>query len=500
MNEIMTISEAEERQNKKLAILYEIALTVGKSLDLKTILDNVLEKIIAFMGVEAGIIFIINDETLEMVPVAFRNLSDEAIRDLCENKVKVGECVCGNIAQYNREIIILEKASKDPRFTRESQKSAGIEFYAGLPLKSKGKVIGVLCVITYAPYTQDEDLVDTLRAATIPISLAIENARLFENTKKDAEEKLRYYGFEGIIANSPKMMSVLSIVKKVTDVPSSILIYGESGTGKEMIARAIHFNSIRKEKPFVAVNCAAIPETLLESEIFGYVKGAFTGANADKKGLFEAANGGTIFLDEVEAMSKNLQVKLLRVLQDRTFFKVGSTIPVSVDIRVIAATNQELEEAVKFKQFREDLYYRLNVIKIELPPLRERLEDIPLLIRYFMNKYSKAINKNLRRISDDVMDVLINNPWPGNIRELENTIERAVVVAETDEITKEDLPIEITSRYKDFEKVWTLKNLEREHILKVLSLVGWNKRKASRLLGLDVSTLWRKLKTYQIFH
>lgn len=498
MSRFLSLPETLERQNKKLSILYDIALTVGNSLDLKTILNDVLEKIIAFIGVDSGVIFIINDTTLEMVPVSFQNLSDEIIHDLFNKYVKVGECMCGSIAECDREVIILEKASGDPRFTRESQRKSGIEFYAGLPLKSKGKVIGVLCVMAFTPYTPDEDLIDILRAATIPISLAIENAQLFENTKKDAETRLMHCHFEGIIGNNPKMREVLSMVRKVTDAPSSILVYGESGTGKELIARAVHFNSIRQEKPFIAVNCAAIPENLLESELFGYVKGAFTGANADKKGLFEAADGGTIFLDEVEAMDKNLQVKLLRFLQDRTFFRLGSIVPVSVDVRIIAATNQPLEEAVKTKQLREDLYYRLNVIKINLPPLRERAEDISLLIRYFMNKYSGKMNKNIRRISIDALDILINHSWPGNIRELENTIERAVVLAETDEIRKEDLPIDIASHYNDIRKFWSLESHEREHILKVLSLVQGNKSKASRLLGIDVTTLWRKLKKHHL--
>jgi Nif-specific regulatory protein len=498
VNEFLSLTETLERQNKKLSILYDIALTVGKSLDLKTILDDVLGKIVTFMGVDSGVIFVINDETLEMIPVSYQNLSDDVVKDICENKVKVGECMCGNIAECNKEIIIPEKASDDPRFTRESQKRAGIEFYAGLPLKSKEKVVGVLCVITFAPFTPDVDLIDILRAATVPISLAIENARLFENTKRNAEENLRYCCFEGIIASSPKMLEILSMIRKVTDVPSSILIYGESGTGKELIARAIHYNSIRRDKPFFAVNCAAIPENLLESELFGYRKGAFTGAYTDKKGLFEAADGGTIFLDEVEAMSKNLQVKLLRVLQDKTFFKVGSTQPLTVDVRMIAATNQDLEAAVKAKDFREDLYYRLNVIKIELPPLRERIEDIPLLIRYFINKYSSKMGKNIRRISEEAVDILINHSWPGNVRELENTIERAVVITETDEIQKKDLPINIATHYNDVRKFWSLESIEREHILKVLGLVRGNKSKASRLLGLDVTTLWRKLKKYNI--
>jgi Nif-specific regulatory protein len=500
VNEFLSLPETLERQNKKLSILYDIALTVGKSLDLKTILNDVLGKIIAFIGVDSGVIFIINDETLEMVPVSFQNLSEEVVKDLCEKNVKVGECMCGTIAECDREVIILEKASHDPRFTRESQKRSGVEFYVGLPLKSRGKVIGVLCVMAYTPFTPDEDIVDILRAATMPISLAIENARLFENVKKDAETKLEHCCFEGIIASGPKMLEVLSMVRKVSDAPSSILIFGESGTGKELIARAIHFNSIKKSKPFVAVNCAAIPENLLESELFGYVKGAFTGAYTDKKGLFEAADGGTILLDEVEAMNKNLQVKLLRVLQDKTFFKVGSSNPLTVNVRIIAATNQDLEASVKAKDFREDLYYRLNVIRIELPPLRERIEDIPLLIRYFLNKYSRKMGKNIRRISEDAVDILINHSWPGNIRELENTIERAVVITETDEIQKKDLPIDIATHYHDVRKFWSLESIEREHILKVLGLVRGNKSKASRLLGLDVTTLWRKIKKYNIEH
>ena len=484
-----------ERQNKKLSILYEIALTVGKSLDLKTILDDVLDKVIAFMGVDAGVIYVINEDTMEMVPVAFRNLIEAVVKDLCENKVKVGECMCGSIAQCDREVIILEKASLDPRFTRGVLKKENMEFYAGLPIKARNKVVGVLCVITHAPYTPDRELLDILRAATQPIGLAIENARIFETAKKEADARSRLLNFEGIIASSPKMLSVLDLVRKILDVPSSILIYGESGTGKELIARAIHFNSIRKDKPFIAVNCAALNENLLESELFGYVRGAFTGASVDRKGLFEAAATGTIFLDEVETMSTNLQVKLLRVLQDMTFFPVGSTTPVTVDVRVIAATNRDLTEAIKEKHFREDLYYRLNVIRIDLPSLRDRAEDIPLLARYFIAKYGKKLDKPIRRISDEAMNALISHAWPGNIRELENAVERAVVVAETDEIRKEDLPAGYGTRESMRPAVTGRSNGQRrEHIMKVLGLAGGNKKKAAKLLGVDPTTIWRKMQ------
>ncbi len=481
-------------QNEKYSILYDIALTVGESLDLRTILDRALQKIISFMEVDAGVIYVINDATLEMVPIAFRNLSPDVVRDLCERRVKVGECMCGSIAQCNQEVIIPEKASDDPRFTRGVLKKEGMEFYAGLPMLAKGKVVGVLCVITHAAYSPDRERLDILRAATTPIGLAIENSLIFENIQKEADARLRYYNFEGIIAASPVMTSILNLVRKITDVPSSILIYGESGTGKELIGRAIHFNSIRKDRPFIAVNCAALPESLFESEIFGYVKGAFTGAGADKKGLFEAADSGTIFLDEVAAMSPSLQVKLLRVLQDGTFLKVGGTRPITVDVRVIAATNQDLEAMIRQKLFREDLYYRLNVIKIDLPPLRERQEDIPLLARYFMTKFNKRIGKNIRRISPDVMGKLVAYRWPGNIRELENTIERAVVIAETDELRSEDMPAGLfTSMGKDGQDL-SLDTVESEHIRRVLQMTRGNKKKAAQLLGIDAATLWRRLK------
>jgi transcriptional regulator with GAF, ATPase, and Fis domain len=494
MNEKDTISDQLEQQNKKLSILYEIALTVGKSLDLKTILDDVLDKVIAFMGVDAGVIYVIDEDTLEMVPVAFRNLIEAVVKDLCQNRVKVGECMCGSIAQCDKEVIILEKASLDPRFTRGVLKKENMEFYAGLPLKARNKVVGVLCVITHTPYTPDRELLDILRAATQPIGLAIENALIYETVRREADARSRFLNFEGIIASSPKMLSVLDLVRKILDVPSSILIYGESGTGKELIARAIHFNSVRKDKPFIAVNCAALNENLLESELFGYVRGAFTGAFVDRKGLFEAAATGTIFLDEVEAMSKNLQVKLLRVLQDMTFFPVGSTTPVTVDVRVIAAANQDLAEAIKTKHFREDLYYRLNVIRIDLPPLRDRAEDIPLLARYFIAKYGKKLDKPIRRISDEAMNALISHPWPGNIRELENAVERSVVVAETDEIRREDLPLGMAPQSDDAGRDWTLQRAEKDHIVKVLNLSGGNKKKAAKLLGVDPTTVWRKMQ------
>ena len=483
-----------ERQNRKLSILYDIALTVGKSLELKGVLDDVLEKVLAFMRARSGVIYTIDYETQEMIPVTYRNLSDELVTDLTKNRVKLGECMCGNIAQFDREVVILKNASADPRFTRESARKERMDFYAGLPIKAKDKVVGVLCVISHTPYDLDEDLLDVLRAATLPIGLAIENALLFETARKEADN-LKHKDFEGIVATSRKMRDILALVRKIINVPSSILICGESGTGKELISRAIHFNSLRKEMPFLAINCAALPENLLESEMFGYVKGAFTGANTNKKGLIEAAEGGTLFLDELEAMSKTLQVKLLRFLQDRTFYKVGDTKPVTVDVRIIAATNRELQEEVRAGRFREDLYYRLNVIRVDLPALRDRREDIAPLIRYFISKFNRKFCKSIKRVSKEALQAAMDYEWPGNVRELENSIERAMVMAEAEELRPADLPAEIAAA-SSTGLDWSMDKVEKEHILKVLDIAGGNRKKAALLLNLDTTTLWRKLKKY----
>jgi Nif-specific regulatory protein len=485
-----------EGHDRKLSVLYDIALTVGRSLDLKPVLDDVLDKVIQFMGVDAGVIYVLDDETLELIPVSFRNLTEEVVRDLTENRVKLGECMCGTIAQCDREVIIQERASEDPRFTREVLWSEGMEFYAGLPLKSKGKVVGVLCAITHVPYRPDGESLEILKAATVPIGLAIDNALRYGTLEKKADERSRYDNFSGIIASSPEMASVLNVVRKVKDVTSSILVCGPSGTGKELIARAVHFNSSRRDRPFIAVNCGAIPEALLESELFGHTRGAFTGASEEKKGLLEEADGGSVFLDEVGAMSMALQVKLLRFLQDRTFFKVGGTHPVTVHVRVIAATNRDLEEAVREGEFREDLYYRLNVIKIVLPPLRQRREDIPLMARYFMNRFNRTMGRDIKRVSPEAMARLVNYDWPGNVRQLENVMERAVVLARGSDINLSDLPAEVSLLEGGLGEDLTLEGVEKSHILKVLTLMEGNRKKAAEVLGINTATLWRKLKKY----
>ncbi len=299
--------------------------------------------------------------------------------------------------------------------------------------------------------------------------------------------------FSNFVGNSRRMQEIIKLVKRVAPKDVTVLIEGESGTGKELLAKIIHSLSSRSSKPFVSINCGAIPEGLLESELFGYVKGAFTGAYSDKKGLFEIANGGTVFLDEISEMSPMMQVKLLRFLQERKFRRVGGEKELEVDVRIIAATNRNLEKLVKEGKFRDDLFYRLDVVRITLPPLRERKEDIPLLVDFFIKRYSSKFNKPIRGITKEALSALENYPWPGNVRELENVIERAVVLEEGELITPESLPQkifnlapaprqELTSNFRlqDY-----LENIIRHYVKLAYEKAGGNKKKAAELLGLS---------------
>ncbi|MCZ6766414.1 MAG: sigma-54 dependent transcriptional regulator [bacterium] len=306
-----------------------------------------------------------------------------------------------------------------------------------------------------------------------------------------------------IIGKSEEFEKVFHLVDKVADTDSTILIVGESGTGKELIARAIHCRSNRSVGPFVSVNCGALPESLLESELFGHVKGSFTGAIRDKEGLFKVAQGGTFFLDEVGETSLTIQVKLLRVLQEREIIPVGGTNPMKVDVRLVAATNADLERAIERETFRPDLFYRLNVIPIQLPPLRRRREDIPLLVAHFMKKHNERRSAGAqKKISKEAMDVLVSYRWPGNVRELENVIERAVILADSTEIGVSALPEKLRARESSSNGLITdranvtLEELEKEYLLKVLEDTNWQKKRASSILGINASTLYRKIQRY----
>jgi two-component system response regulator PilR (NtrC family) len=290
-------------------------------------------------------------------------------------------------------------------------------------------------------------LLDELRPAVQQIA---ENQRLKKEAGELRRQIRRLTGFDHIIGASPKMRSLFDMISTIAPQSSRVLITGESGTGKELVARAIHENSARSKTPFVTINCGAFPETLLESELFGYMRGAFTGANENRRGLFQAADGGTLFMDEIGNMSLTMQVKLYRILQEGKVRPVGSTEETSVDVRVIAATNKDLEKEIAEGRFREDLFYRLNVIPIHLPPLRERREDIPLLARAFLDRYAKSMNKKIEGIEPEAMRRLEVYEWPGNVRELENTIERAVALETTKRVSVEGLPERITNFYQEF--------------------------------------------------
>jgi DNA-binding NtrC family response regulator len=312
----------------------------------------------------------------------------------------------------------------------------------------------------------------------------------------------RQYCVQDVISKNPKMQEILALAHQVSSLRSTVLIQGESGTGKEMVARAVHFSGDRASKPFVAVSCAALAETLLESELFGHEKGSFTGAAQQKQGKFEMADGGTIFLDEIGDISPKLQVDLLRVLQDRSFYRVGGSEIVKVDVRVIAATHVNLQQAVADGDFRDDLFYRLNVIEIRIPPLRERREDIPLLVAHFVEKLSHELGRDAGEISEGALKVLMAHDWPGNVRELENAVERAIVTCHSHVLTEEDFSflteIRETAKPVTIPAGMTMQEMERLLIVETLRRASGNIKESAATLGIDRSTLYEKIKKYEI--
>jgi DNA-binding NtrC family response regulator len=331
------------------------------------------------------------------------------------------------------------------------------------------------------------------------IERAFENKRLIDENRLLKEELSERFGFESIVGQYSGMLHVFDIVKKVSQSRANVIIRGESGTGKELVARAIHFNGPRRRNKFIALNCGAIADTLIENELFGHEKGAFTGALAQKIGLLETAKGGTLFLDEIGNISEAMQIKLLRVTQERSFYRIGGTSEIVVDVRFICATNRDIEKMIEEGRFREDLFHRLNVVTITLPPLRERTEDIPLLVNHFIKRFANYYGRTVKRITDEAMNVLMQYNWKGNVREVENIIERAINLMEGDTITVADLPAHIFQKNEMKEikgKIPTLREMERTHILNVLKEANGDRAKAAEILGIDKTTLWRKMKRY----
>lgn len=453
-----------EEERRVFKILYELSTTIYSEEDINILLDTVIDSVIDLFSAERGFLEVVDEDKKVRLKIS----KDQEKKTIEEEEEKIKSQINEAISVTGNPILVtglliseLEEEKEEPIF----------KSILCVPLKSKDKVLGSIYLDDTKPdtfFTSSE--VKLLLTLSERIASAVENnlmlMELKESHEKLLEDLREKFKFDEIIGNSPQMVEILKTVADVADTDATVLIEGESGTGKELLARAIHFNSSRSKKPFVTINCAAIPETLLESELFGYEKGAFTGATQRKLGKFEVANGGTIFLDEIGEMSLLLQVKILRFLQSHEFEPLGSNKVKRSEIRIIAATNKELSTLIKEDKFREDLYYRINVINLKLPPLRERRLDIAPLALSFASKFEEKTGKKISGIEPEALNLLTRYSFPGNIRELENTIERAVILAKSDMISKEDLPKHILNGSGDEKDIEIPKNYEELKFLR----------------------------------
>jgi Nif-specific regulatory protein len=440
------------RADQELSTLTEIGRILSSTLELREAFQKMMQIISDRLQMRRGALVILDESTGRLRTEAAVGLTSEEIE---RGKYALGEGITGMVVATGRPRIIPD-LREEPDFLNRTGRlgpegDPAVSFLC-VPIKVEGRVAGALSVDrVIADKEQLEgdrrflEIIAAFLAQAIQVHRMVMRQKeelLEENAQLRAQVRDRYR-FENIIGDAPAMHEVFATVGQVANSRATVLLLGETGTGKEMIAKAIHHNSPRKDRPFIRVNCGALTGTLLESELFGHVKGSFTGAIRDKVGRFEAADGGTIFLDEIGTLEPQLQVKLLRVLQEREFERVGETQTVKVDVRVIAATNVDLQEAVAHQNFREDLFYRLNVVTVYLPPLRNRREDIPRLIDHFLDKYNAINERKLRRISRDMLNALLRYPWPGNVRELENAIERSVVLSRDEDFTEDLLPLSV---------------------------------------------------------
>jgi Nif-specific regulatory protein len=489
-------------KNAELTALLEVSKALGSSFELEKNLSHSMRILSDFLGMRRGTVTLLDPETKELKIVAAYGLSKEEIQ---RGKYRIGEGIVGRVVKTGFPMII-PNIGEEPMFlnrTLSRMNKDKISFLC-VPVKFKGEILGVLSAdrIFEEKVSLEEDLrvlkiVSSLIAQSIKLNQAyLEEKREKENLSFELKKK---YSFPNIIGSSDKMQEVFKSVYKVAKSDITVILRGESGTGKELIAKAIHYESKRAKGPFIAINCAALPEGLLESELFGYEKGAFTGAISSKKGRFELADGGTIFLDEIGEISPAIQVKLLRVLQEHEFERLGGIKTIKVDVRLIAATNKDLEAAVKEGSFRDDLYWRLNVVPIFLPPIWERKEDIPILIEHFLNKFNKDYGKKVA-ISKEAFRKLIDYHWPGNVRELENTIERLVVMVDGNLILSEHLPLQVRVEDKAISQRESLTEdieaIEKERISRALKESGYIQAKAARFLGITQRQLGYKAKKY----
>ena len=502
----LNVDDIVRSKSLREASLHDI-LEASAIINSKLELNHVLEQVILHAtkltnSVAASIILCDSDEDL-----VIRYATGPASDVISNIRFPVAKGIAGHCIGTGKIVVVFD-AKKNPHHFAEIDKVSGFKTESVLcvPLCVKGKTIGCVELLNKHDGTLFNE--DDIAVATIMSNFAavsVSNARSYDNLQRTNYALKSELGSEDIVVGkNNKMKKILHSVNKLKDTKSNVLVLGESGTGKGIIARTIHEQSNRKENPFVTVNCSILSPTLLESELFGHEKGAFTGADKLKIGRFEFADGGTVFLDEIGEIDKSTQTKLLRILQEKVFERVGSTKTISTDIRIIAATNSDLEKAVEQNVFRRDLYYRLKVIVFQLPPLRERREDIPAFAEFFLEKYGGELNKSTQKFDKECMDALVSYDYPGNIRELENIVERAVVLADEDVIHVSDLPDEIQYRKKGIfdrqivapEKTKSISEMEKDVIFKTLLECSWNQSMAARLLGLSRDKLRYRIKKY----
>ena len=496
----------------ELSLLFEISQILDRSMDLRDTPGPILKSISRYTGMMRGTLTLLDRDTGEIAIEMAHGLTNKQFE---RGKYKFGEGVIGKVVKTGRPAVV-PQISEEPLFldrtgARKGLKKEDISFIC-VPILMENEVIGTLSADRLFDESKllKEDvrilsIIATMitQAVHLRLSMQEERKRLVEeNTILKEELKHRFHP-SNILGNSKVMQVVYEQIAVVSASTATVLIYGESGTGKELVAHAIHYNSPRASRPFIKVNCAALPENLIESELFGHEKGAFTGATALRKGRFELADGGTLLLDEIGDLSLSTQVKLLRFLQEREFERLGGTKTIKSDVRILAATHKKIEELIDEGEFRQDLYYRLNVFPIYMPPLRERPTDIPLLADFFVEKYSKANYKDISRISTLAIDMLMSYHWPGNVRELENCIERAVLVSNDNVIHGHHLPPTLQTAESSGTKFkgnlqTTLDKIEKEFILDALKSSRGNMSKAARALGISERIMGLRIQKYGI--
>ncbi len=497
---------------KSLSLLFEISQAFEKSMDLNEVIQPVLRLMAEHTGAVRGTLTILNRNTGEISIDTAYGLSSSQLE---RGKYKLGEGITGRVVQSGQPMIV-PRVSQEPMFLNRTGARRGLEkkdvSFICVPIKAGQETIGALSVDRL--FEESVSLEEDMQLLAVIASMIAQAVRLRQSAHEERqrlmEENSRLltalqerFRPSNIVGNSSAMQEVYNLIGQVCRSDATVLIRGESGTGKELVAHAIHYNSPRADKPFIKVNCAALPESIVESELFGHERGAFTGAIATRKGRFELAHGGTIFLDEIGELSQAMQVKLLRVLQEREFERVGGTQVIKVNVRLITATNRNLEEMMKAGRFREDLYYRLNVFPIHIPPLRDRKSDILLLADFFVEKYARANLKTVQRISTPAIDMLTAYHWPGNVRELENSIERAVLLSSDEVIHGYHLPPTLqTAEHSNTKQAGTLTeaidNLEREMLVEALKTARGNMAKAAAALGITERIMGLRVRKHGV--